>query len=123
VTPEFKDVLRDTGATYCLGLNAKMPRIDEQLWILRELWPGPLVCRWNLNPVHGAFGYEDAGQLYSPFDRMIDPDVETRNKLAKVIAATSSKNQNVYVTISNTAEGCAPLSVVELAKSIAAGKH
>ncbi len=44
--PQFVDALRDTGATYCMGLHAKMPRISEQLPILRALWPGPLVCRW-----------------------------------------------------------------------------
>lgn len=36
--------------TYCLGLHAKMPPIEEQLPPLRALWPGPLVCRWNLQP-------------------------------------------------------------------------
>src|SRR5690606_40907724 len=45
LTPDFVSALRDTGATYCMGLHAKMPPIDEQLPILRALWPGPLVCR------------------------------------------------------------------------------
>ena len=118
LTDQFVDVLRDTGATYCMGLHAKMPSIDAQLPILRKLWPGPLVCRWNLNPVHGAFGYEDAGQVYSPYNQMVDPDVDIRTKLAKVIAGTAHKGQNVYVSISNKAEGSAPLSVIELAKAI-----
>jgi len=118
LTPQFVDVLRDTGATYCMGLHAKMPPIDEQLPILRALWPGPLVCRWNLNPVNGAYGYEDAGQIYSPYNRIIDPDVETRTKLAKVIAGVANAGQNVYVSVSNKAEGSAPLSIIELAKAI-----
>ena len=123
LTPQFVDVLRDTGATYCMGLHAKMPSITEQLPILRSLWPGPLVCRWNLNPVHGAFGYEDAGQIYSPYNRMIDADVETRTTLAQVIAGTANAGQNVYVSVSNKAEGSAPLSIIELTKAIAAGKR
>lgn len=118
LTPRFVEALRDTGATYCMGLHAKMPPIDEQLPILRALWPGPLVCRWNLNPVNGAYGYEDATQVYSPYNRMIDPDVETRTKLAKVIAGTAGAGQNVYVSVSNKAEGSAPLSIIELAKTI-----
>ena len=48
--------LREAGATYCLGLHAKMPPLQDQLPMLRALWPGPLVCRWNLNPVHGPYG-------------------------------------------------------------------
>jgi len=118
LTPQFVAALRDTGATYCMGLHAKMPRITEQLPILRALWPGPLVCRWNLNPLHGAYGYEDAQELYSPYDKIVDPDVETRAALVKVIAGTASAGQNVFVTLSNKAEGSAPLSVIELARAL-----
>lgn len=120
LTPAFVEALKDTGATYCMGLHAKMPRITEQLPILRALWPGPLVCRWNLNPLHGAYGYEDARDLYAPFDRMVDPDPETREALAKVIKGTAGAGHNVYVTLSNKAEGSAPLSVIELAKVLQA---
>ena len=118
LTPQFVNALRATGATYCMGLHAKMPRIAEQLPILRALWPGPLVCRWNLNPLHGAYGYEEARDLYSPYDKMIDPDLETRAELVRVITGTANAGQNVYVTLSNKAEGSAPLSVIELAKAI-----
>lgn len=118
LTPQFVNALRNTGATYCMGLHAKMPHINEQLPILRALWPGPLVCRWNLNPVHGAFGYEDAKDAYEPYDKIIDPDTETRMALANVIRGTASGGQNVFVTLSNKAEGSAPLSVIELARAI-----
>lgn len=118
LTPAFEQALKDVGATYCLGLHARMPPIIEQLPVLRALWPGPLVCRWNLNPLHGAFGYEDAAQKYEPYDRLQDPDVETRRELARVINGVTSAGQNVFVTISNKAEGCAPLSVIELARAI-----
>lgn len=118
LTPQFVHALRATGVTYCMGLHAKMPRIADQLPILRALWPGPLVCRWNLNPVHGAFGYEDAKHAYEPYDKIIDPDVETRMALAKVIKGTASAGHNVFVTVSNKAEGSAPLSVLELARAL-----
>lgn len=111
-------MLRDTGATYCMGLHAKMPRIAEQLPILRALWPGPLVCRWNLNPLHGAFGYEKARDQYAPFDRLVDPDLETRAALARVIAGTIGAGHNALVTLSNKAEGSAPLSVAALGRAI-----
>ncbi len=118
LTPHFTQALRDAGATYCMALHARMPRIVEQLPILRALWPGPLVCRWNLNPLHGAFGYEDARRQYEPFDRMVDPDPQTRATLARVVAGTVGGGQNAYVTLSNKAEGSAPLSVLELARAI-----
>jgi uncharacterized protein YecE (DUF72 family) len=120
LTPRFAAALRENGAVFCLGLHAKMPRIAEQLPMLRAMWPGPLVCRWNLNPLHGAYGYEEAERLYEPFDRMQDPDVETRLELARVIAGTVNRGQKAFVTLSNQAEGCAPLTAIELAKAILA---
>lgn len=113
-------VLREAGATWCLCLHAKMPRLEAQLPLLRLLWPGPMVCRWNLNPLHGAYGYEDAQREYSPYDRIHDVDQDTRELLVKTMAGIAGAGQNVYVTISNKAEGCAPLSVRALAEGLAA---
>lgn len=118
LTPQFTQILRDTCTTYGLGLHAKMPPIKEQLPILRALWPGPLVCRWNLNLLHGAFGYEEAKRQYAPYDRIVDPDPETRVALAKVIAGTVGAGQPAYVTLGNKAEGSAPLSVLALAQAV-----
>jgi uncharacterized protein YecE (DUF72 family) len=116
LTPEFARLLRDAGARYCLGLQAKMPPIAQQLPMLRAMWPGPLVCRWNLNPVNGAYGYEDAEKRYGPFDKLIDVDLDTREALARVIAGTTGAGQLAYVCISNHAEGSAPLTARALAE-------
>lgn len=118
MTPEFAAILKAAGAVYCLGLHARMPPIEAQLPMLRALWPAPLVCRWNLNRKHGAHGYEEAKNLYEPFDRLVDPDPESRNVLARVIAATAAAGFNSFVTINNKAEGCAPLSILALAQTI-----
>jgi uncharacterized protein YecE (DUF72 family) len=115
---ELIALLKDTGATYCLGLHAKLPPIEDQLPILRKLWPGPLVCRWNLHSKHGRYGYEAAKSQYEPFDKLIDEDPTTREQLARVIAGTVKGGQRAMVTINNKAEGSAPLSVFKLAQSI-----
>ena len=120
LTPAFAAVLREAGATYCLGLHAKMPALQDQLPVLRALWPGPLVCRWNLHPVHGPYGYADAEKLYGPYDRLHHPDEEVRTELAAVIAGMTGRGQNAFVTISNHAEGSAPHTVLGLARSVAA---
>ncbi|HET8880750.1 MAG TPA: DUF72 domain-containing protein [Solimonas sp.] len=116
---DFAATLRAAGATYCLGLHAKMPPIEDQLPTLRALWPGPLVCRWNLHRRHGAYGYEAAKRLYGDFDALVDPDLETRTTLARVIAGTAGAGHAAYVTLGNKAEGSAPLSVVALAEAVA----
>ena len=119
LTPDLVALLRDTGARYCLGLHPKLPPLAEQLPLLRALWPGPLVVRWNLNRLHGAYGYEDAEKKYGEFSEMLDPDPETRAELARVIRGTAGAGQDAFVTISNKAEGSAPLSVRALAQAVA----
>ncbi|MBF5004553.1 DUF72 domain-containing protein [Diaphorobacter caeni] len=116
--PLFADALRSAGATYCLGLHAKMPPLAEQLALLRRLWPGPLVCRWNLHPIHGPYGYAEAEKLYGPYDRIHHPEPALHAELARLIRTFSAHGQNAYVAISNHAEGCAPLSVQSLAREI-----
>jgi uncharacterized protein YecE (DUF72 family) len=119
LTPAFAEALRAGGATYCLGGHAKLPPIAEQLPVLRALWPGPMVCRWNLNRLHGAYGYEDAKALYLPFDKLVDPDLETRTALARVARATTAAGHHAYLTIGNKAEGSAPLTVEAMARLLA----
>lgn len=116
--PHFADVLKSCGATYCLGLHPRLPPLAEQLHLLRRLWPGPLVCRWNLHAVHGPQGYADAEALYAPYDRLHHPDPEQHALLARTIAGITGRGQNAYVTISNHAEGCAPLTVQRLAERV-----
>ena len=116
---ELVDVLKATGCTLCLGLHGKMPPIDQQLPWLRMLWPTPLVCRWNLNHQFGPFGYPAAQDKHAPFNEIRTPDAHTRAVLARTIRGISGAGQPVFVTISNDAEGCAPLSIGLLAETIA----
>jgi uncharacterized protein YecE (DUF72 family) len=118
IAPLLAAVLQECGATYCLGLHAKMPPLAEQLPLQRALWPGPLVCRWNLNPVHGAYGYEEAERQYSPYNRLMDVDEPTRALLARTLLGVTGAGQNAFVTVSNEAEGCAPLTIASLAEQL-----
>ena len=91
----------------------KSRRLKSNCPLLRTLWPGPLVCRWNLHSRHGAYGYESAKAQCAPFDRLQDPDPATRAHLASVITGICGAGQNAYVTINNKAEGDASLLTVK----------
>lgn len=113
------DTLKAHGATFCLGLHGKMPPIEAQLPMLRALWPGPLVCRWNLNRVFGPYGYAAAQKKHDPFNAILSEDIPTRMVLARTVRGITGAGQPAYVTVSNDAEGCAPLSIQQLAQAIA----
>jgi uncharacterized protein YecE (DUF72 family) len=116
--PYFVPTLQRHGATMCLGLHGKMPAIDEQLPVLRKLWPTPLVCRWNLNHSFGPYGYPAAQEKHRPFDVIRTPDAATRARLARTIHGITRAGQAAFVTISNDAEGCAPRSIALLAETL-----
>ena len=106
LTPHFAALLREAGATYCLGLHARMPPIEDQLPMLRALWPGPLVCRWNLHRRHGAYGYEKARQLYEPYTQIADADLQTRQLLARdVVGGAGAQGRLHGLALKSAGEG------------------
>jgi uncharacterized protein YecE (DUF72 family) len=118
LTPDLAEVLRRHGARACLGLHDKLPPIDALLPLQRALWPGDLVCRWNLQR---GQRYAQARDAWAPFDRLQSPDPATRRTLATVARATLNAGHRVFITINNKAEGNAPASVLELAREMLKG--
>ena len=119
LTPRLVRMLAGVGVRYCIGLHDRMPEIERQEAALKALdgdVPGPLVVRWNL---HRGFLYQAAKQRYEPFDKLVDQDPQTRQVLARMAARAFKAGQKVWITANNKAEGCAPLSVLELAREIA----
>ena len=128
LTPRFIRMLRATGVRLTIGVHARMPAAARQSAALRALdgdeaegddWrlKGPLVVRWNLQ---SGFRYDDAKSRYAPFDRLIDADIATRGTLVHLVHVALKSHQPCYIVANNKAEGSAPLTLIELAKSIVA---
>jgi len=118
LTPRLIKMLQSTGVRYCLALNARMPDAVRQASALAALdaqAPGPLIVRWSL---HSGFKYAQAEARYQPFDAIVDADPATRAALAQLAAHYALAGQPVTITISNKAEGSAPLTCFGLAEDI-----
>lgn len=120
VSRDFAAALREAGAIPCLAVHARMPPVAEQaatfgLDTANYSWP--LVTRWNL---HAGRGYEEARDEYRPFDRLVEEDPPTRRALAALAMRVAAEGREVFITVNNKAEGCAPLSVERLAEACAA---
>jgi uncharacterized protein YecE (DUF72 family) len=109
---EYEDVLRETGAVHCSTVHSRMPPVDRQV---SATAPGPLLIRWMLR---AGDDYERAGARYAPFDRLREPDKLNRDCIAAMIRAGLSSGRDVHVVAANNAEGSAPLTLLELAKTI-----
>jgi uncharacterized protein YecE (DUF72 family) len=118
LTPALAAVLRRHGARACLGLHDRLPAIDALLPLQRALWPGDLVCRWNLQR---GQRYAQARDAWVPFDRLQAPDEATRRAVAGLARATLDAGHRAFITINNKAEGSAPASVLALARELLDG--
>jgi uncharacterized protein YecE (DUF72 family) len=111
LTPDYRAALRAAGAVHCINVIPQMPAPKLQP---REE-QGPLVMRWMLAAHHS---YETALAAYRPFDRMVDPDRVTRRQLARLARTALAREVPVWLIANNKAEGSAPLTLLEFARSL-----
>src|SRR6185295_7535550 len=116
VTTAYGDVLASVGACHCHNVHPRMPEIRAQAGLAKSDRQPMTIIRWL---VHPGLTYEEAGRRYAPFNRLAAPDPENRQAVASLAREALAAGRPFLCTINNNAEGCAPLSVVELAKEIA----
>jgi hypothetical protein len=116
LTPDLAAALHHGGAVPSLAHHPRLPPLPVQ----RELFEqqpasGPLVIRWLLR--HNR-GYDEARERYGPFDRLAEPDPDTRAVIAALISAALAEGREVFVIVNNKAEGSSPLGLIALARSL-----
>jgi uncharacterized protein YecE (DUF72 family) len=111
---EYEALLRDAGAVHCANAHPRMPAVDEQVALRHDR---PLVVRWMLHP---SQAYEEARELYAPFNTLVDPDLTNRRRIGGMLLAATRSGQPAMIIANNKAEGSAPLSLTELARWLAA---
>jgi uncharacterized protein YecE (DUF72 family) len=116
VGPRLGDILAESGAVPCLTVHPTMPDVGTQSRELALDPTRPLVMRWMLRANHR---YEEAKDLYAPFDRVVEPDDASRDALARLARAALAAGLGAWVIVNNKAEGSSPLSVERLAHAIA----
>lgn len=117
LTPAYADMLAATGAVHCHNVHPRMPDVRTQSRLTGSGRPDApaTILRWLLGR---GMTYEDAGRRFAPFDRMQAPDPEARSAVADLAREAHAAGRPFLGTINNNAEGCAPMSVVELAREI-----
>ena len=94
-----------------------MPSIDEQLATLSPFYQPALVVRWML---HAGLRYEAAKDRYQPFDRLVDEDPGSRERIARAVLDATIAERPAFVIANNKAEGSAPLTLGRIARALAA---
>ena len=112
LTRALADVLEAHGVLPGLVGWAGMPDVREQARRLRALARPERVVRWMLHP--GRM-YDEARADFGPFTELKDADPIARTGVLEVIRGAKA----AWVVVNNKAEGCAPLSIWELAAGAA----
>ena len=126
---ELRDaVLLDESVAACLAahgvalghaVHPSLPGLPEQrrrLGAAADAVAAPAVLRWLLRR---GLGYEEARDRYAPFDRLAEPDGGSRGELSAWCLEMAAAGRETFVIANNKAEGSAPLTLFELARTIA----
>ena len=116
LTDSYSEALRATGAAHCYSVHPAMASLERQLDSVQAYQQPVLVMRWML---HSGLRYEVARERYEPFDKIVDEDAETRERIAIAALDALIAEKGVFVIANNKAEGSAPLSIFRLAERIA----
>ncbi|MGA8893391.1 MAG: DUF72 domain-containing protein, partial [Anaeromyxobacteraceae bacterium] len=116
LVPAYAAALSGAGASHGFTVHPSMPSLVAQAELLPPEAQPSLVVRWMLG--HGR-GYEEARELYAPFDRLAAPDPGARASIVELVRRAVRGGREGMVIVNNKAEGCSPLSVIELARAIA----
>ncbi len=109
--------LKQQRVSHCLNVHPTMAEPWEQAKSFGRPTKKVTVIRWMMGRIHD---YDQARRRYQPFNRRLDPDPRTLEGLARMCKAAMKAGHTVYVIVNNKAEGCAPLTLVELARRIQA---
>ena len=68
-----------------------------------------------MNPIqrHGV-----AKMTYAPFNKIVHPDPATRSGIVHLLDIAQKSNQKSFVITNNKAEGCAQLTMIEIARDV-----
>jgi uncharacterized protein YecE (DUF72 family) len=117
LTPAYLDVLARHRAAHVLSLWERMPPVGRQLAVPGVLTAPFVVCRLSLPPGHR---YEDQRASFAPFNRIVEPSLETRADMAEVARACAAQGKKpLYVVVNNKVEGSSPLTVRALVERMA----
>jgi len=116
LTPAYARALTASGALHAHNAWGTMPSLLAQARLIPPPARRPLIVRW-LMP-RGA-EYEAQRSRFLPFDRLVEPDLPTRTEIATLVSKALAHDVPAFVLVNNKAEGCAPASIVELARAIA----
>jgi uncharacterized protein YecE (DUF72 family) len=110
----YLEVLRAHGAAHVTNVWTAMPTLRKQLTVPGLVAQQPFfVARLMLPPYTR---YEQRRASFEPFDRILEPQEDTRDDVLALVRA--ARGRDVYVLVNNKLEGSSPETVRALAAKV-----
>jgi uncharacterized protein YecE (DUF72 family) len=108
---EFLAALKAMGALPCINSWTRMPPLDEQWKMVRELDFPAIACRPIMRPGRTR---DEAHELFYPYDKLKERVEPARKALVSIAEWALEKRRGCYVFVNNHLEGCAHRTIDEL---------
>lgn len=118
LSPEYFAVLRNHGVGHVFNAWTRMPAIGEQLLLHDSVTAPFIVARALLRP---GRQYAQAVEAFAPYDHVQDENATLRADLAALVKTALELRVPAYILVNNRAEGCAPLTIAAVARSLRRG--
>ena len=117
LTAEYAQVLRVHGASHVFNYWSRMPLPAAQAELVAPESQPLNVIRLLLPP---GTRYEQQREAFRPFDKVLAPDPVMRSQVVRLARRSVAAGRDVFILVNNKAEGCSPLTVMELARLLTA---
>jgi uncharacterized protein YecE (DUF72 family) len=108
LSSEYFACLSSHGVAHVFNAWTRMPEISVQMRL-------PATCTADFTLARALLrrgrAYEDAVAKFTPYDRVQDPNAETRDALRLLIARARDRHQPSYIFVNNRLEGNAPETI------------
>lgn len=115
--PRYVAILRAHRVAHVYNHWTIMPPLATQHEKLGKAFPADYVLFRLLTPL--GLSHSEAVERYAPYSRLQQPLPQMRQDTTRLVRQALDEAKAVYVLVNNRAEGCAPITIQELAKALA----
>jgi uncharacterized protein YecE (DUF72 family) len=120
LTPEYRAIVTRHGIAHTYNYWSAMPGLITQARVVPPEELPFAVVRLLLKP---GTRYEDQRERFQPFDKLAAPDALMRQDVVDLSDRVLTSGRKLWVLVNNKAEGSSPLSIMELARRVAARRR
>jgi uncharacterized protein YecE (DUF72 family) len=106
--PDYFSVLRGHNVAHVFNAWSRMPSLAEQIELPGAITADHIAVRALLTK---GRSYEKAVSLFEPYDRVQEPDPETRTALRNILDTAVREKKRAYAFVNNRLEGNAPRTI------------